>query len=153
MCSSGDRSGGLLSLIFAGTHPREVAGLVFIDASLPSDADIDQLLVDLGLIKPIAPTDEYANGGETFLYSIHDEARTAVDKIPDIPVTYLRASEFEAPPGAPKEEMAAIGQQWLDEFLGRFSKGRLVNVQGPHFPFPQQPVNDEVSRVLDILLD
>lgn len=149
----GGSFGGLLSLIFAGAHPQEVTGMVLIDASLPSDADIDQLLVDRGLIDPIEPTDEYANGGETFFYSIHDEARTAVNRIPDIPVTYLRASEFEAPPGAPKEEMAAIGKHWLDEFLAQFSNGRVVDVESPHYPFPQQPINDAVSDVLDMLLD
>ncbi len=149
----GGSFGGLLSLIFAGAHPQEVKGMVLIDASLPSDADIDQLLVDRGLIDPIEPTDEYANGGETFFYSIHDEARTAVNTILDIPVTYLRASEFEAPPGAPKEEMAAIGKQWLDEFLAQFSNGRVVDVKGPHFPFPQQPINDAISDVLNVVLD
>ena len=148
----GGSFGGLLTLIFAGTHPTEVAGMVLIDASLPADADVDQLLVDRGLIEPIAPTDEYANNGERFFYSIHDEARNAVKTIPDIPVTYLLASEFEAPPGAPKKEMAAIEKRWLDEFLGQFSNGRVVDVQGPHYPFPQQPINDAISGVLDILL-
>ena len=67
-------------------------------------------------------------------------------------MTYLLASEFEAPPGAPKKEMAAIEKRWLDEFLGQFSNGRVVDVQGPHYPFPQQPINDAISGVLDILL-
>lgn len=149
----GGSFGGLIALIFAGTHPQEVAGMVLIDASLPSDADLDQLLVDRGLIDPIEPTDEYANNGETFFYSIHDEARTAVKTIPDIPVVYLRASKFEAPLGAPKEEMAAIAKQWLDEFLAQFSYGRVVDVEGSHYPFPQQPIDDAVSDVLDLVAD
>jgi len=143
--------GGLIALIYAGDHPKDVAGLVFLDASLPSDADVDQLLVDRGLIDPIKPTDPYANNGETFLYSIHEEARAALQAIPDVPISYLRASEFEAPPGAPLEEMTAIGQGGISALLAHSSNGKQVDVDGPHFPLPQQPVDDQVLRVLDLI--
>jgi len=143
--------GGLVALIYAGAHPRDVAGMVFLDASLPSDADVDRLLVDRGLIDPIKPTELYANGGETFPYSIHEEARAALEKVPDVPISYLRATLFEAPPGAPLEEMKAIGQKGIDILLSHSSNGKQVDVDGPHFPMPQQPVDDEVRRVLDLI--
>jgi len=116
--------------------------MVFLDASLPSDADVDRLLVDRGLIDPIKPTELYANGGETFRYSIHEEARTAMDAIPDVPISYLRATLFDAPPGAPKDEMQAIGQKGIDALLAHSSNGKQVDVDGPHFPLPEQPVNE-----------
>ena len=143
--------GGLIALIYAGAHPRDVAGMVFLDASLPSDAEVDQLLVDRGLIDPIKPTDPYANNGETFRYSVHGEARAALNAISDVPISYLRASIFEAPPGAPIKEMQAIGQRGIDTLLTRSSHGKQVEVDGPHFPLPEQPVNDEVRRVLDLI--
>ena len=143
--------GGLIALIYAGERPAEVAGMVFIDSSLPADADVDQLLVDRRIIEPIAPDDPYANGGEVFAYSIHAEARRRLDAIPDVPISYLRATHFDAPPGAPVEEMRAIAQQGIDELLAHSSTGRQVDVDGPHFPFPQDPVNEEVERILDLL--
>ena len=143
--------GGLIALIYAGGHPKDVAGMVFLDASLPSDADVDQLLVDRGLIDPIKPTELYANGGETFSYSIHTEASAALGTIPDVPISYLRATQFDAPPGAPVEEMKAIGQRGIDTLLSHSSNGKQVDVDGPHFPMPQQPVDDEVQRVLDLI--
>ena len=143
--------GGLIALIYAGGHRSDVAGMVFLDASLPSDADVDRLLVDRGLIDPIKPTELSANGGETFHYSIHEEARAALEKVPDVPISYLRATLFEAPPGAPLEEMKAIGQKGIDILLSHSSNGKQVDVDGPHFPMPQQPVDDEVRRVLDLI--
>lgn len=142
--------GGLIALIYAGAHPNDVAGMVFIDASLPSDSDVDQMLVDRGIIEPVGPTDEYANHGETFRYSIHDEARVALDAIPDVPISYLRATEQEAPPGAPRDEMQKIGQQGIDDLLAHSSAGKQVDVVGPHSIAPQA-VNEEVRRVLDLI--
>ena len=143
--------GGLIALIYAAAHPKDVAGMVFVDASLPSDADIDQLLVDRGYFDPIKPTDPYENNGETFEYSVTAEARVAQVAIPKVPISYLRSTQFEGPPGAPLKEMEAIGQRGINALLAKSSNGKEVDVDGPHFPFPQQPVNDEVGRVLDLI--
>jgi pimeloyl-ACP methyl ester carboxylesterase len=147
----GGSFGGLIALIYAGSHPKDVVGMVFVDASLPSDADVDQLLVDRGFIPPIKPTDPYANNGESFLYSVVEEARAAEAAIPDVPMSYLRSTQFDAPPGAPVKEMQAIGQKGIDALLAHSSHGKLIDVDGPHFPFPDQPVNVEVKRVLDLI--
>jgi pimeloyl-ACP methyl ester carboxylesterase len=143
--------GGLVALIYAAGHPKDVAGIVFVDASLPSDADVDQLLVDRGLIGPIKPTDEYANNGESFRYSVVEEARVALAAIPEVPISYLRSTESEDIPGWPVKEMQAIGQHGIDTLLAHSSDGKQVDVDGPHFPFPQQAVDDEVRRVLDLI--
>ena len=44
--------GGLIALIYAAAHPKDVAGMVFVDARLPSDADIDQALGRPWLLRP-----------------------------------------------------------------------------------------------------
>jgi len=142
--------GGLIALIYAGAHANDVAGMVFIDASLPSDSDVDQMLVERGIIEPVGPNEEYANNGETFRYSVHEEARVALDAVPDVPISYLRATEFEAPPGAPLDEMRRIGQQGIDDLLAHSSDGKQVDFVGPHSIAPQA-VNEEVRRVLDLI--
>jgi pimeloyl-ACP methyl ester carboxylesterase len=36
--------GGLIAIIYIGTYPSEVTGLVMEDAALPADAEIDDIL-------------------------------------------------------------------------------------------------------------
>jgi len=143
--------GGLVGLVYAGAHPTDVAGIVFIDASLPSDADIDAMLAQRGLVPSSQPSDPYANGGEVFRYSIHHEARAALATLPRVPMSYLRALQFDAPPGAPRDLMVSIGQKGIEAVLARSSSPNEVDVNGPHYPFLQPPINVEVTRILDLL--
>jgi pimeloyl-ACP methyl ester carboxylesterase len=143
--------GGLVGLTHAGAHPTDVAGIVFIDASLPSDADIDAMLAQRGLVPSSQPSDPYANGGEVFRYSIHQEARAALATLPRVPMSYLRALQFDAPPGAPRELMVSMGKKGIEEVLAHSSSPNEVDVNGPHNPFLQPPINVEVTRILDLL--
>jgi len=139
-------AGGLLAEIYAGNQPDAVAGMVLVDASLHSDADIDRYFADMGEIDLEQLKAEFATGPEPIRWTIHEEARAALDHIPDVPITYLRAlQDSDLPP-----EAHEIWQAGLDELLARSSNGRVVDVDGPH-TLPPPPVHEAIDRVLELL--
>jgi pimeloyl-ACP methyl ester carboxylesterase len=138
--------GGVLAEVFAGDQPDEVAGMVLVDASLHSDADLDRYFADRGELDLEALKTEFASGPEPIHWTIHDEAHEALDRIPDVPITYLRASESsDVPP-----EAQQIWEAGLDALLARSSNARVVDVEGPH-SLPPPPVHEAVDQMLDFL--
>ena len=139
--------GGLVAELYAADQPDQVAGIVFIDASLHSDADVDRYFAEQGELDLEAFEAEYAGGPETILWTIHDEARATLDKIPDVPITYLRASESRG--GLPPDAQA-IWDAGLDEVFAQSSNSRLVEVTGPH-ALPPAPVHEAIDQMLEDL--
>jgi pimeloyl-ACP methyl ester carboxylesterase len=138
--------GGVLAEIFAGDQPDEVAGMVLVDASLHADADLDRYFADRGEFDLEDMKTEFASGPEPIHWTIHDEAREALDRIPDVPITYLRASQgSDVPP-----EAQEIWEAGLDALLARSSNARVVDVEGPH-SLPPPPVHEAVDQMLDLL--
>jgi pimeloyl-ACP methyl ester carboxylesterase len=138
--------GGVLAEIFAGDQPDEVAGMVLVDASLHSDADLDRYFADRGEFDLEELKAAFASGPEPIHWTIHDEAREALDRIPDIPITYLRASQgTDVPP-----EAQAVWEAGLDALLARSSNARVVDVDGPH-SLPPPPVHEALDQMLKLL--
>ena len=138
--------GGVLAEILAGDQPDAVAGMVLVDASLHSDADLDRYFADRGEFDLEELKAEFASGPEPIQWTIHDEARAALDRIPDVPITYLRASRgSDVPP-----EAQQIWEAGLDTLLARSSNARVVDVDGPH-SLPPPPVHEAVNQMLDLL--
>ena len=81
--------GGLLAIMYAGTYPDQVMGLVSLDGSLPTDDQVDQLIPADERARVIAEQD--ANQERVDFYRTADQAKALVAKIPDVPVTYLAA--------------------------------------------------------------
>jgi len=82
-------------------QPDAVVGMVLVDASLHSEADVDGYFADKGEVDLEQLKTDFATGPEPILWTIHDEARAAVEHIPDIPITYLRAlQDSDLPPEA-----------------------------------------------------
>ena len=141
--------GGLIGITYTSTYPSEVVGMVMLDASLPADAEIDKILPEPDRTEV---TKEFAVQGEVFEYSTLAEAGRALDRMPDIPVTYLGATQFAAvPPNWPADQIIALTKQHWHEFVARFTKGRLVEVDSPHFPMPDAVVNAEIDRMFSLL--
>lgn len=135
-------AGGVLAEIYAGDQPDAVVGMVLVDASLHSDADVDRYFADKGELDLEQLKADFATGPEPIQWTIHDEARAAVERIPDIPITYLRAlQDSDLPP-----EAQEISEAGLDELLARSSNGRVVDVDGPH-TLPPPPVHEGKSVV------
>ncbi len=135
--------GGLLAELFAAERPDEVAGMVLVDASLHSDADVDRYFAEQGELDLAALEADYAGGPEKIVWTIHDEARASLERIPDVPITYLRASEsLSLSPDA-----QAVWDVGLEELLAR-SDGQIVEVTGP-YTLPPGPVHDAIDEMLD----
>jgi pimeloyl-ACP methyl ester carboxylesterase len=81
--------GGLLAIMYAGTYPDQVIGLVSLDGSLPTDDQVDQLIPKDEREQVMAQQD--ANQESVDFYRTTDQAKPLVAKVPDVPVTYLAA--------------------------------------------------------------
>jgi pimeloyl-ACP methyl ester carboxylesterase len=119
----GHSFGGLLALMYAGTYPDEVSGLVLADATLPFETDLD----------PPGTADEVraeVNGYERGLnfYAGYREARALENSLPDVPIVYIYATLQTLPkewaPGAYDRRLV----QWVDGL----PDGRLVRCQCEH---------------------
>ena len=138
--------GGIVAELYAADQPEAVAGMVLVDASLHSDADVDRWFADRGELDLEQFQEEYESEPEHIRWTIHDEARAALERIPDVPITYLRAvQESGLPP-----EAQEIWNAGLTDLLARSANGRLVDVEGPH-ALPPPPVHEAIDEMLKVL--
>jgi len=140
--------GGLLAIMYAGTYPDQVMGLVSLDGSLPTDDQVDQLIPADERSRVIA--EQEANQERVDFYRTADQAKALVAKIPDVPVTYLAARPVELPPNWPVKRMRAFIAAKQVQFTKAVAKGRLVEVQSSHDIDLDKPelVIQEIQRVL-----
>jgi pimeloyl-ACP methyl ester carboxylesterase len=140
--------GGLLAIMYAGTYPDQVMGLVSLDGSLPTDDQVDQLIPKDERAQVMAEQD--ANQERVEFYRTTDQAKPLVAKVPDVPVTYLAARPVELPPNWPVKRMQAFIAAKQLQFTKAVPQGRLVEVQSSHDIDLEQPelVIKEINRVL-----
>ncbi len=131
--------GGLLALIEAGEHPENVAGLVLVDATLPLETELDP---------PDMADDVRAemNGFENGLdaYDGYAATRAVENRLPDVPMTYIYATEQELPWPAKDYEDA------LDAWVATWPHGRLVRCECGHGIPSEEPVliADQIQDVV-----
>jgi pimeloyl-ACP methyl ester carboxylesterase len=142
--------GGLLAIMYAGTYPDQVMGMLCLDGSLPTDDEVDQLIPAAERAQVMAEQDR--NQESVDFYRTVDEAKPLVAKVPDVPVTYMAARPVELPPNWPVKRMQAFIQAKQAQFAETFAKGRLVEVQSSHDIDLQKPelVSQELERILDM---
>ena len=140
--------GGLLAIMYAGTYPDQVMGLVSLDGSLPTDDQVDQLIPADERARVIA--EQEANQERVDFYRTADQAKALVAKVPDVPVTYLAARPVELPPNWPVKRMQAFIHAKQVQFTRNVAKGRLVEVQSSHDIDLDKPelVIQEIQRIL-----
>jgi pimeloyl-ACP methyl ester carboxylesterase len=141
--------GGLLAIMYAGTYPDQVMGLVSLDGSLPTDDQVDQLIPKDERERVMAEQDR--NQESVDFYRTTDLAKPLVAKVPDVPVTYLAARPVELPPNWPVERMRAFIAAKQLQFTKAVPQGRLVEVQSSHDIDLDQPelVIKEINRILE----
>jgi pimeloyl-ACP methyl ester carboxylesterase len=140
--------GGLLAAMYAGTFPDDVMGILMLDASLPTDDELDAL-IPANLRKQVK-AEQDANPERVDFYRTLDQAEALLDTIPDVPLTYMAAEPVELPPEWPVERMRKRIRANQELFVDRFAQGRLVPVTSSHNVDLDQPerVIAELDRIL-----
>jgi pimeloyl-ACP methyl ester carboxylesterase len=133
--------GGLLTLLYAGTYPDEVAGIVLVDATLPLEWDLDPLETRPKVREELNDNDERID-----FYGAGAMTAAALDSLPEVPITYLRATQ----PKDPKAWEEGAYEAALRKFMHGLPDGRLVEYDTDHGMLINIPadVADQIEQVL-----
>ena len=134
--------GGLLSLLYAGTYPEEVDGIVLVDATLPLEWDLDP-----PAIAPQVEEELNANAERIDFYGAGATTEAVLGRLPDIPITYLLALHR----GYPKEWEGAYPAA-LRAFMRGLPEGRLVEYDTTHDMVNTIPA-DIADRIHQVFMD
>lgn len=152
---AGASHGGLIALEYAELYPSEVAGMVLIDGTLPHLREIYALIPEEDRAVEVAATENNPERVEAF--ATIDEAGAALNRLPDVPMTFMLAVPpvAEEPPTWPVDQIRALDRQRATEFVARFTNGRLAVVDSPHYMEPAVPdeIAAEIVRVVDLASD
>ena len=141
----GESFGGIIAIQFAAAYPADVVGMVFSDASLPTDEQIDNLIPEPDRSELVAELD--VNAENLRYYDSLHEAGAVIEMLPDVPITYLAASDVDLDPSWPVEAMLKQISDYQQAFVDAQPQGRLVRVDSDH-TLPPQVIADEVTRMI-----
>jgi pimeloyl-ACP methyl ester carboxylesterase len=140
--------GGLLATMYAGTYPDQVTGILMLDASLPTDDEVDQLVPQADRPQVVAEVE--GNQERVEFYRTLDQAKALLGKVPDVPVTYMAAQPVELPATWPVKKMRGLHPCQADRVRRQVPQGRLVRVKSSHdidLELPER-VLQEAERIL-----
>lgn len=135
--------GGLIADIYAATYPDEVVGMVQLDTVVPrTEEAMERFIPEQDRLQA---GDWIGTNEELDELAVYAQAIALERDLPAIPMTYL-ASDDPAPD--PRED--AAWRALLEEFVDRFSPGRLIYVDAPHYMEPEIParIAEEVERLI-----
>jgi pimeloyl-ACP methyl ester carboxylesterase len=137
----GHSFGGMEMLLYAGTYPADTAGIVLADATLPFESQLDP--PDL---RDKIRAELNANPEGLDWYGAYAEARAALPSLPDVPITYLFATQQVL---APEWEDGAYVDA-LHRFIAGLPSGRLIKIHADHALPLYEPdvIAGEVRRTL-----
>ena len=135
--------GGVIADIYAATYPDEVVAMVQLDAVVPDALEAMKRFIPDN--ERLHPDDWIGTNEEIDELKVFDQARALEGNLPSIPMTYLASNE---PLPDPKED--AAWRMLLREFVDRFSPGRLIYLEAPHYMEPEIPerIARELERVI-----
>lgn len=134
--------GGAISDIYAASYPKDVAGMVLLDSTLPAYLDIYKRLFPPG--SGPRPGEWRSEAEKLDRLATFRQAGKVQGRMPKIPVTYIAAA-LELPP-----KITAAIRAAQRRFVKRFSPGRLIVVNAPHgmeSVIPER-IAQEVERVI-----
>jgi pimeloyl-ACP methyl ester carboxylesterase len=138
---AGHSFGGMLALLYAGTYPDEVAGIVLVDATMPFEVELD----------PPEITDDVKaelndNPERIDFYDTYALTTSVLDSLPAIPITYLFALQQDYPDEWEEGAYPAA----LRSFMRSLPKGKLVEYETDHDMLIDIPadVADQIRKVL-----
>jgi pimeloyl-ACP methyl ester carboxylesterase len=158
---AGHSNQGLFSLLYASTYPRQVAGLVLIDAVHPAYHKRQ-----LALLKPLLPPEVWEalrqeamavphrliDPEQLDIWTSERQTRKALRRSPlrPMPLVVLTHGRFDpGPPGWPGQEIEQLWQQLQRELAQLVPGGRLViATESGHDIQDEQP-----ELVLDAIQD
>ena len=135
--------GGLIADIYAATYPDEVVGMVQLDANLPDMLEAMDRFIPKE--ERLHPGDWVGTNEEIDELAVFDQAQALEGELPAIPLTYLAATELSPDP----KEVAGI-RALQRAFVDRFSPGRLVILDVPHYMEPEIP--QRIAREIDLVI-
>lgn len=115
--------GGLLSLLYAGTYPDEVDGIVLVDATLPLEWELDPPDIVDEVKAELNDNDERID-----FYGAGAVTASVLERLPDVPITYMFALQQDYP----KEWDEGAYQAALRAFMRSLPDGRLVEYDTTH---------------------
>ena len=142
--------GGLLAIMYAGTYPDQVMGLVSLDGSLPTDDQVDQLIPKDERAQAIVEQEANQSGwSSTAPPTGQGAGRQGAGRAGHLPGrTTVRAAHDLA-----GEAHAGVHPGQAVQFTKAVPNGRLVEVQSSHdINLEQQPelVIKEINRILKL---
>jgi pimeloyl-ACP methyl ester carboxylesterase len=149
----GHSFGGLLALMYAGTSPANVVGVVLVDPTVPADDQIYKQVFPQSE-RPKLMAQAAANRERVDFFETLEQAKPLLRKVPNVPVVLLGSTREVVPQGWSEEQAAKVdaatrtARQTLVDAL---PQGELRWVNTGHFIHDEAPqlVIDEVQRVLD----
>jgi pimeloyl-ACP methyl ester carboxylesterase len=132
--------GGALAHHYAQTHPDEVVGMVLLDSMFPDELLLEHLFPKEERYKALAADDACCTPERIPHYNVLLRLYRNVRNVPDIPVTYFASLQEpwdEQGFGIPWYDAAILALQ--EAYVERFSPGKLVWVDAPHFMEPAVP--------------
>ena len=125
----GGSFGGLISYTYAGTYPKEVVGMVLLDAIVPGLLELEHYWPK----EERLPNMDWSYAEENIdQYDVNLYAQRHAGQVPDIPMTYLLATPNPGEGwGGPPDWTEAVLDE-LPEYVESFSPGVLKKVESPH---------------------
>ncbi len=134
--------GGAIADIYAARYPKDVAGMILLDSTLPDYLEMYRRFFPRGAGPQPG---EWKREAEMLdRLTTFRQAATIQGRRRTIPVTYIGITSFLPP------RITATIRRAQRAFVGRFSPGRLVVVDAPHSMAPVIPdrIAREVERVI-----
>jgi pimeloyl-ACP methyl ester carboxylesterase len=133
--------GGLLSLLYAGTYPDEVAGVVLVDATLPLEWALDPPETIPEVKIKLNSNDERID-----FYGAGPTTDAVLDSLPHVPITYMFALQQDYP----KEWEEGAYFAALRRFVQGLPEGKLVKFDTDHDMLLDIPadVADQIEQML-----
>lgn len=134
--------GGAISDLYLAAHPKDVAGMVLLDSTLPAYLDMYKRLFPPG--SGPQPGEWKGEAEHLDRLATFRQAGEVQGQRHRIPVTYIAAA-VSLPP-----KIEAAIRRAQRAFVSRFSPGRMIVVDAPHHMAPVIPerIAQEVERVI-----
>jgi pimeloyl-ACP methyl ester carboxylesterase len=144
--------GGILAYLYLNTYPDEVVGAVMLDAQFPDELALDSLFPPEDRYEAFDKEDETGTPERISHFKAQTAAQPFIGKEPDIPLTYLASGPegYDVNDyGLPEYDKKIIEAQ--QAYVDRFSPGKRIVVQAPHFMEPAIPdqIVDELREVIE----